>query len=234
MALSRVERLQVWLFKSFITALYALFRLLSPRRSAALAGRKLPPVGHPLLLESATQLARKIRRREVSSVEVVQAYIDRIQEVNPLVNALIKDRFSTALQEAALVDKLIEEESGGEDVLEDRLPLLGVPLSVKESFSLQGMPLTTGLISRREVLAVVDTPSVALLKRAGAIPLGVTNTSELCMWMESHNRLYGITNNPYDLGRIAGGSSGQRGDGASHKSQRADVIRALRTSICLI
>lgn len=68
----------------------------------------------------------------------MQAYIDRIQEVNPLLNALVKDRFSSAIQEAARVDKLIEEENGGEEVLRNRYPLLGVPLSVKESFALQG------------------------------------------------------------------------------------------------
>ncbi|KAM8746842.1 fatty-acid amide hydrolase 2-B [Acanthopagrus schlegelii] len=210
MALSRLEKVQVWLFKAFMGALFALFRLLSPLR-AGMSGKKLPPVGEPLLLLSATQLAKKIRRKEVSSVEVVQAYIDRIQEVNPLLNAVVKDRFDAALQEAAQVDKLIEEETGGEEVLEDRLPLLGVPLSVKESYALQGMPFTTGVISRRGVISTVDAPPVALLKRAGAIPLGVTNTSELCMWLESHNHLYGVTNNPYDLERIPGGSSGGEG-----------------------
>ena len=72
------------------------------------------------------------------------------------------------------------------------------------------MPYTTGVIGRRGVVATVDCPPVALLKRAGAIPLGVTNIPELCMWSESHNRLYGITNNPYDFERTAGGSSGQK------------------------
>lgn len=207
MTLSRLERLQVWIFKAVMGVLFAVFRLFSP----AVSGEKLPPVRNPLLLISATQLAKKIRRKEVSSVEVVQAYIDRIQEVNPLINALIKDRFDAALQEAAHVDKLIEEETGGEEVLEDRLPLLGVPLSVKESYSLQGMPNATGLLSRRGVVATVDASSVALLKRAGAIPLGVTNTSEFCMWGESHNHLHGITKNAYDLERIPGGSSGGEG-----------------------
>ncbi|XP_039996972.1 fatty-acid amide hydrolase 2-B [Xiphias gladius] len=210
MGLSRVEKVQVWVFKAVMGVLAMLFRLLSPRRPAV-AGKKLPPARNPLLVVSATQLAKRIRRKEVSSVEVVQAYIDRIQEVNPFLNAVIKDRFTAALQEAALVDKLIEEETGGEEVLEDRLPLLGVPLSVKESFALQGMPCTTGVIARRGVVATVDAPPVALLKRAGAIPLGVTNTSELCMWYESHNHLHGTTNNPYDLERIPGGSSGGEG-----------------------
>lgn len=144
-------------------------------------------------------------------MEVVQAYIDRIQEVNPLINAVVKERFAAALQEASQVDKLIEEETGGEDVLEDRLPLLGVPFTVKEAFALQGMPNSTGVISRKDVISSNDAPSVAFLKRAGAIPLGVTNCSELCMWLESHNHLYGMTKNPYDLGRIAGGSSGGEG-----------------------
>lgn len=74
---------------------------------------------------------------------------------------------------------------------------------------LAGMPFTSGLCSRSGVVASVDAPPLTLLKRAGAIPLGITNTSELCMWSESHNHLHGITRNPYDLERIPGGSSGQ-------------------------
>ncbi|XP_072315011.1 fatty-acid amide hydrolase 2-B [Eucyclogobius newberryi] len=192
-----------------MAALFWLVCLLTPK--SPVSGKKLPPVRQPLLLEPATQLARKIRRREVCSVEVVQAYIDRIQEVNPLINAMIQDRFSLALQEAAQVDKLIEEETGGEGVLEDRLPLLGVPLSVKESFALHGMAQTAGAVSKKGKLATVDAPVVALLKRAGAIPLGVTNVPEQCMWIESHNHLYGMTRNPYNLDRISGGSSGGEG-----------------------
>ncbi|XP_068164378.1 fatty-acid amide hydrolase 2-A-like [Antennarius striatus] len=206
MARSVSESVQVWLFRAVAGVLFLFFRLLSPRRDALLRN-KLQPVVDPLLLRSAAQLSRKIRRKEVSSVEVVQAYINRIQEVNPLVNALVKDRFDAALQEAAQADKLIGEQTDGE-VLEERLPLLGVPLSVKESLALQGMPQTTGLVSRRGIVSTADCPTVALLKRAGAIPLGVTNVPVLCMWFESHNHLYGITRNPYDLERTPGGSSG--------------------------
>lgn len=71
------------------------------------------------------------------------------------------------------------------------------------------MPNTSGLVSRRNVIATSDAPVVSRLKQAGAIPLGVTNCSELCMWFESSNKVYGRTNNPYDLQRIAGGSSGE-------------------------
>ncbi|XP_064193916.1 fatty-acid amide hydrolase 2-A-like [Anguilla rostrata] len=209
MALTRLERFLTWVLRAFVAFLFAAFQLLAPRQSDG--SSKLPPITNPLLMISGIQLAQKIRRKEVMSVEVVQAYIDRIQEVNPLINAMVKDRFSEALQEAAHADRLVQEEEGGEEALQHRLPLLGVPFTVKESFKLQGMPNSTGLLSRRGVVSQGDAPPVALLKRAGAIPLGVTNCSELCMWLESHNRLYGITKNPYNTERIPGGSSGGEG-----------------------
>ena len=71
------------------------------------------------------------------------------------------------------------------------------------------MPNTSGLVNRRNVIATSDATVVSRLKQAGAIPLGVTNCSELCMWYESSNKVYGRTNNPYDLQRIVGGSSGE-------------------------
>ncbi|KAL2097695.1 hypothetical protein ACEWY4_006902 [Coilia grayii] len=210
MALTFSERFLVWILRTVVRMLHWFVTLTASQRKSDRSAR-LPPITNPLLTITAMQLARRIRRKEVTSVEAVQAYIDRIQEVNPLINAVVKDRFAAALQEASQVDKLIEEETGGEDVLEDRLPLLGVPFTVKEAFALQGMPNSTGVISRKEVISSNDAPTVAFLKRAGAIPLGVTNCSELCMWLESHNHLYGITRNPYDLSRIVGGSSGGEG-----------------------
>uniref|UniRef100_A0A8D2QH74 Fatty acid amide hydrolase 2 n=1 Tax=Zonotrichia albicollis TaxID=44394 RepID=A0A8D2QH74_ZONAL len=119
-------------------------------------------------------------------------------------------RFEEALQEARQVDKLLAE-GPGDDCLEEKFPLLGVPITVKEAFSLYGMPNTSGLVNRRNVIATSDATVVSRLKQAGAIPLGVTNCSELCMWYESSNRVYGRTNNPYDLQRIVGGSSGGEG-----------------------
>uniref|UniRef100_A0A8B9L240 Fatty acid amide hydrolase 2a n=1 Tax=Astyanax mexicanus TaxID=7994 RepID=A0A8B9L240_ASTMX len=231
MAMTRLEKLLGLFLRAVVRIFFTIFQLFSPERGKEEEAR-LPPISSPLLTAPAIQLARLIRRKEVTSVEVVQAYIDRIQEVNPLINALVKDRFAAALQEAAQVDKLIEEETGGEDVLEDRLPLLGVPFTVKEAFALQGMPNSTGLLSRRAVVSGVDAPSVALLKRAGAIPLGVTNCSELCMWLESHNHLYGITRNPYNLSRIVGGSSGGEGSiiasGASVIGVGSDIGGSIR------
>ncbi|KAL4604997.1 fatty-acid amide hydrolase 2 [Arapaima gigas] len=207
---ARLERLAARALRAVVLVLVTLFRVVT---SPCAAGGPLrpPPVTDPLLQLSAVRLAEKIRRKEVRSVEVVQAYISRIQEVNPIVNAIVKDRFSAALLEAAQVDKLIEEEKDDEGVLKDRLPLLGVPFTVKESFCVRGMPNSAGLVSRGAVVSGTDAPAVALLKRAGAVPLAVTNCSELCMWFESHNRLYGATRNPYDTRRIPGGSSGGEG-----------------------
>src|SRR5260370_32720457 len=73
------------------------------------------------------------------------------------------------------------------------------------------MPQTSGLVARKDVVAPEDASTVARMRAAGAIPLGVTNVSELCMWYESNNRVYGRTNNPYDPSRIVGGSSGGEG-----------------------
>jgi fatty acid amide hydrolase 2 len=92
-------------------------------------------------------------------------------------------------------------------------PLLGVPCTVKESIAVHGMPNTAGVVARRGTLAASSAPVVRRLVAAGAIVVGVTNTSELCMWVETENRLYGRTRNPYDPARTAGGSSG--GEGAA-------------------
>jgi fatty acid amide hydrolase 2 len=90
-------------------------------------------------------------------------------------------------------------------------PFFGVPFTCKECFEVKGMPLSTGLISRRHVIATRTSPAVQRAMDSGMILLGVTNTSELCLWMESHNELYGRTKNPYDLDRTVGGSSGGEG-----------------------
>ncbi|MSP26080.1 MAG: amidase [Myxococcales bacterium] len=157
------------------------------------------------LLLSGTELGTLIRSRRVSSREVVEAHIRQIERVNPQLNAVVCTRFEEARREADDADRMIAAGDG-----EDR-PFLGVPCSIKECFALEGMPNTSGLVARRGTLATSDAGAVRRLRAAGAIPLGVTNLSELCMWMESNNRVYGRTNNPYDLKRIPGGSSGGEG-----------------------
>jgi fatty acid amide hydrolase 2 len=161
---------------------------------------------NPLCTFSGSRLARMIRTGEVSSLEVVEAHIARIEEVNPVINAVVAERFDRARAEARDADRRLET------LGPDRMPAFhGVPCTIKESFNLAGMPCTGGLKSRKNFIARSDATAAARLRRAGAIPLGVTNVSELCLWMESDNRVYGRTNNPYDPGRTAGGSSGGEG-----------------------
>lgn len=158
-----------------------------------------------LLFESGVSLARRIRTGEVSSREVVDAHIAQIERVNPTLNAVVAERFEHARDEADAADA---RQAAGEPLG----PLHGVPCTIKECFALEGMPQTAGLLARRQLGgASSDATAVARLRRAGAIPVGVTNTSELCMWLESNNRVYGRTNNPYDPTRIVGGSSGGEG-----------------------
>ncbi|MGA2926488.1 MAG: amidase family protein [Solirubrobacteraceae bacterium] len=158
---------------------------------------------------SATALARAVRTRELSASDVVDAHIERLGRYAKRINALVAERFELARREATAADARIAA-AGDSDQLP---PLLGVPFTVKESIALAGMPQATGLVARREYRATETAPAVQRLINAGAIPLGVTNTSELTLWIESDNRLYGRTSNPYDPRRTAGGSSG--GEGAA-------------------
>jgi fatty acid amide hydrolase 2 len=171
-----------------------------------------------IIERSATDLARAIREGELSSREVVEAHIAHARWLNPELKAIAADRFDEALAEADAADGRIREwragDPGGAAGGPGDLPVfLGVPCTIKESFALTGMPNAAGMVHRAEVRAESDAPAVARLRAAGAIPIGVTNTSEATMWIESSNHLYGRTNNAYNPKRTAGGSSG--GEGAA-------------------
>jgi len=159
-----------------------------------------------LLTLSGSTIAGMIRDKKVSSREAVAVHIEQVRKVNPALNAVVRDRFEEALLDADRADAMLEAAAPG-----SLPPFHGVPCSIKECFSLQGMPNTSGLVARGGVIATRDATAVERLRRAGAIPLGVTNISELCMWMETNNKVYGRTNNPYDPKRIVGGSSGGEG-----------------------
>ncbi len=122
-------------------------------------------------------------------------------------NALALDRFDAAREEADAVDARLD---AGEA---DARPFLGVPCTIKESIAVAGLPNTAGLVSLDGRTAETTAPAAERLLAAGPILLGVTNLSELTLWIESENRLYGRTHNPYDVSRTAGGSSG--GEGAA-------------------
>ncbi len=177
-----------------------------------------------LLLASATELAARIRRGEITSEDVVQAHVDHAMRVNGMLNAIVNPRFDDALEQARQCD--LQKPSA------NTAPFHGVPCTIKENFAFAGMPQASGLVSRKHVRSEVDAPTVARIKAAGAIPLGTTNTSELCMWMESNNRVYGRSNNPYNPAHIVGGSSGGEGaiigSGASPFGLGADVGGSIR------
>src|SRR5688572_3114772 len=127
---------------------------------------------------SATELGRRIRARRVTSTEVVEAHLSEVARVNPRLNAVVATRFEEARAEAKAAD-----ERTASSHRDDLPPLHGVPCTIKECFALVGMPQTSGLVARKGYVASEDATAVARLRAAGAIPLGVTNTSELCMWM---------------------------------------------------
>ena len=175
-----------------------------------------------LLLASATDLANRIREGELTAREVVQTHLNHARQVNPRLNAIVNPLYEQALAQAEALDARPAAAT----------PFSGVPCTIKENFAFAGMPLASGLVSRRDVRSTEDAPTVARIKASGAIPLGTTNTSELCMWMESNNRVYGRSNNPYNPRRIVGGSSGGEGaiigSGASPFGLGADVGGSIR------
>lgn len=164
----------------------------------------MPPIRNQLLLTSAVDIARMIRERKVTSEEVVRTFIQRIQEVDPFINAVISRRFEEAIREAQHVDVLISNSCADFD----RQPFLGVPFTGKDSIPVKGLVLTGGIFTRAKEIATEDAPVTKLLKDSGAICLGITNVPETTFWFDSHNTIFGRTNNPYDLTRIPGGSSG--------------------------
>ncbi|XP_022690073.1 fatty-acid amide hydrolase 2-like isoform X2 [Varroa jacobsoni] len=172
--------------------------------------RRLPPIRSEFLSYSATKLARMIREKKLTSEQLVNAVIARIREVDPLLHAVVEDRFEAALDDARQADKELAACTDVEE-LANKKPFLGVPFTVKDSISVQGMLATCGSKTRRGVRAKKNAVCVARMLTAGGIPLAISNVPEMCLWVENGNHLYGRTNNPYDLHRTPGGSSGGEG-----------------------
>jgi amidase len=158
-------------------------------------------VDSPLSL-SATKQAALIRSRELSSLELVRAHLNHISAVNPAINAVVEALSGSALDQARVADEaLARGEPCG--------PLHGVPFSIKDSIEVAGTRCTAGALGRAAApLSTVDATLVARLRQAGAIPIAKTNLPDLLFAFESDNLLFGRTNNPYDLSRTSGGSSG--------------------------
>ncbi len=154
-----------------------------------------------LIYASAASLAHAIRDKQVSSQEVVEAYIHRIESVNPQLNAVVQLTAEPALTQAKKADLALARG-------EIKGPLHGVPITIKDSFDTEGIISTAGTKGRASYIPQQDATAVARMRAAGAILLGKTNLPELSLAYESNNLIYGRTNNPYDLSRTPGGSSG--------------------------
>ncbi|KAL3272640.1 hypothetical protein HHI36_014105 [Cryptolaemus montrouzieri] len=186
---------------------------------------------NPLLLDSASTIAAKIRKREVKVEEVVKTFVQRIREVNSTLNAVVHDRFQEAIEEAKKIDKEIEIGDITDLDFKEK-PFLGVPFTSKESTAAEGMSYTFGIFARKGKKATEDSEIVRLMKKAGGILLGVTNVPQLNMWQETGNPIFGVTNNPYNISRNVGGSSGGEGSilaaGGSPLGLGTDIGGSLR------
>ena len=151
--------------------------------------------------ESATALAKAIRTKQTSSLEVVQAHLNRIEAINGRLNALTSVLAEEALDAAKAADQAI---AAGMSVG----PLHGVPITLKDNLDLAGSATTFGIVDLKGAMPESDAPVVAHLKRAGAIPLGRSNLPGFGFRWHTDNDLFGATLNPWDLSRTPGGSSG--------------------------
>jgi len=153
-----------------------------------------------IIYSDATKLAELIRTREVSPVEVVQAHLDRIAAVNPKINAIV-----------TLADGALEAAKAAEAAVlagDELGPLHGVPFTVKDSIDTADVATQRGSPIFKGRVPDVDATSVARMKKAGGILLAKTNLPEFSYWIESDNLLSGRSNNPWDVTRTPGGSSG--------------------------
>lgn len=150
---------------------------------------------------SAVALAQAIRAGQMTAREAVEACIGRIEACDPVVNAVVQRRFDQARQEADQADDhLAAGQPAGR--------LHGVPVTVKDQFNVAGLATTVGLASRKDRIEGSDGPLVGRLRQEGAIVLGKTNVFQLLTGWETDNPVFGRTNNPWDLARTPGGSSG--------------------------
>ena len=149
---------------------------------------------------SASELVRLIVGKQASPVDVAQAHLERIEQLNPALNAIVTiapDVLDRARQAEA---SLMRGDTPG--------PLHGLPITIKDTIETADLRSTSGSVVRAQFVPRVDAPSVARLRAAGAIILGKTNVAEMAMDYTADNPVFGRTNNPHDTSRTPGGSSG--------------------------
>jgi amidase len=154
----------------------------------------------------ATDLAGLVAVGDVTAAEVIESHLERIEAVNPAVNAVVR----VLADEARTAAKEIDRARAAGEVLG---PLAGVPVTVKENIDLAGSPTTCGLSGLADAVAPGDAPVVERLRSAGAIPIARTNLPDMGLRIHTHSGLHGLTRNPWDAAVTTGGSSG--GDAAA-------------------
>jgi len=165
----------------------------------------VPQSSNDLCFSSARDLARRIRSRELSARDVMVAHLDRIDRINPTLNAIVaKLDDEQCLARADEADRAIAH---GDPVG----ALHGLPIAFKDLEPAVGFPWTRGSTIFRNERPAADSVIVERLKAAGAIPIGKTNVPEFGMGSHTYNKVYGTTLNPYDRTKTAGGSSGGAG-----------------------
>jgi amidase len=168
------------------------------------------PVGAPqsegesadeLAFKPAVDLATMLREGQISSVELTQHYIDRVEKYDPALNAVVVRDFDRALEAAREADAALAR-----GVV--RGALHGLPMTIKEAYNVAGLPTTWGIPAFKGNIAQTDAEVVKRFKAAGALFMGKTNVPFELRDFQSYNEIYGTTNNPWDLERTPGGSSG--------------------------
>src|SRR5437763_10127081 len=155
----------------------------------------------PTPFQSASQLLQLLERIEISSRELLDLYLARVETYNPTYNAVVALDTDNARKAAQAID---EARAQGEQLG----PLAGIPITIKDSFEVAGMPTTCGLPPLANHYPERDADAVERLRRAGAILFGKTNVpAGLCDW-QTHNSIYGLTRNPWNPDRTVGGLSG--------------------------
>jgi amidase len=155
-----------------------------------------------IALWPATRQAAAIRAGEFSAQDLLQRYAARIEQLNPGMNAIVTLDLERATRAAASIDERLAR---GEKVG----PLAGIPMTIKDAIEVGGVRSTGGALELRDHIPAKDAPAVASLRAAGALIIGKTNVPRWCnAETETHNELFGTTNNPHDLDRSVGGSSG--------------------------
>jgi amidase len=158
---------------------------------------------------STTRQAAAVRAREFSAHALFELYTARIERLNTAINAIVTLDLDRASRDAATIDERLAR---GEDVGS----LAGIPMTIKDAIAVAGMRSTCGAIELQDHIPSEDVPAVAALRAAGAVIVGKTNVPRWCnAETETHNELFGTTNNPWDLSRSVGGSSGGSSGGSA-------------------